>query len=142
MQEAIVAHVRDMPDGWRDDPRCVYIGRANRTYGLPGSMWHNPYKVDTLGRHEAVQAYARYVSRSPHLLAQIPGLVGKVLVCWCAPLACHGDLLASLANAYARGRWLPSDGLSVDPLARGPVQLVLWPDLEPPQQLTMSGFLD
>ncbi|AKB25358.1 hypothetical protein MSMTP_1889 [Methanosarcina sp. MTP4] len=33
------------------------------------------------------------------LLRAIPGeLSGKVLVCWCWPDQCHGDILAYLAN--------------------------------------------
>ena len=35
-------------------------------------------------------------------------LRGLVLGCWCAPRACHGDLLVRLANAsmVERERWL------------------------------------
>jgi len=32
-------------------------------------------------------------------MAALPELRGKVLGCWCAPKACHGDVLVSLANA-------------------------------------------
>lgn len=35
---------------------------------------------------------------SPEHLARIPELEGKILGCWCAPQACHGDVLAELAN--------------------------------------------
>ena len=31
-------------------------------------------------------------------MAALPELRGKDLVCWCAPLACHGDLLLRLAG--------------------------------------------
>jgi hypothetical protein len=27
-----------------------------------------------------------------------PFVIGRDLVCWCAPLACHGDVLVDLAN--------------------------------------------
>jgi len=33
-----------------------------------------------------------------HLLDQLDNLQGKVLGCHCKPLACHGDILAELAN--------------------------------------------
>jgi hypothetical protein len=32
-------------------------------------------------------------------MAAVPKLRGRDLVCWCAPLACHGDVLIRLANA-------------------------------------------
>jgi hypothetical protein len=35
----------------------------------------------------------------PDLMAALPELRGKDLVCGCAPLACHGDVLLRLANA-------------------------------------------
>jgi hypothetical protein len=31
-------------------------------------------------------------------MAALPELRGKDLVCWCAPLACHGDLILRLAG--------------------------------------------
>ena len=34
----------------------------------------------------------------PALLAALPELRGKRLGCWCAPQACHGDVLAQLAD--------------------------------------------
>ena len=33
------------------------------------------------------------------LLAQLHTLKGKRLACWCKPKACHGDVLAKLADA-------------------------------------------
>lgn len=30
-------------------------------------------------------------------------LKGKILGCWCAPLPCHGDTLAELANGEGEG---------------------------------------
>lgn len=79
-------------------PHDVYIGRPSR--------WGNPfshragtaarYRVAT--REAAVAAYAEWVLTQPELVAALPELRGKVLGCWCAPLACHGDVLAKLAN--------------------------------------------
>jgi hypothetical protein len=42
------------------------------------------------------------------LFAALDELRGLVLGCWCAPRACHGDVLARLANASTaeRERWL------------------------------------
>jgi len=36
---------------------------------------------------------------NPELLAALPELRGKDLVCWCSPLPCHADVLLELANA-------------------------------------------
>jgi hypothetical protein len=32
------------------------------------------------------------------LMQALPELRGRDLVCWCAPCACHGDVLIELAN--------------------------------------------
>jgi len=78
---------------------AVYIGRANKTYGLPESKWANPYKIGRDGtRDEVIARYERYLHASG-LISQVHELRGKDLVCWCAPQACHGDVLLRLANA-------------------------------------------
>jgi hypothetical protein len=79
-------------------PFDVYIGRP--------SKWGNPFshqdgtlaqfKVAT--REEAVESYRQWVLQQPELMAALSELRGKVLGCWCAPLACHGDVLMELAN--------------------------------------------
>jgi len=71
----------------------VYIGRP--------SKWGNPFshKAGTLAkykvasREEAVYAYEEWLKTQPDLLAALPELRNKTLGCWCAPLACHGDVL-------------------------------------------------
>jgi len=35
--------------------------------------------------------------------ARVAGLHGRRLFCWCAPLACHGDVLAKLAAELVEG---------------------------------------
>lgn len=68
---------------------AVYVGRPTK--------WGNPFLVETLGREKAVEAYRDYLLRSG-LIAEIGELRGKDLVCWCAPEACHADVLIELAN--------------------------------------------
>lgn len=71
----------------------VYIGRGN------GSIWGNPYQIGKDGtREEVIQKYMDYLLTRPDLISRIGELKGKVLGCWCSPLACHGDVLAHLAN--------------------------------------------
>lgn len=70
----------------------VYIGR--------GSAWGNPFVIGKHGdRDEVLQKYREWLINQPHLLKHLHTLRGKKLVCFCAPKACHGDLLAELADA-------------------------------------------
>ena len=72
-------------------PYDIYIGR-------PGP-WGNLFQIGRDGtRDEVIQKYAAWIQTQPHLLSQLPALQGKVLGCWCAPQACHGDILAALAD--------------------------------------------
>lgn len=80
-------------------PYDIYIGR--------GSKWGNPYshlpnslaqfKVAT--REEAIQKYKEWLNNQPELLANLHELRGKVLGCYCYPAACHGNILAEMADA-------------------------------------------
>ncbi len=70
---------------------AVYIGR--------GSKWGNPFRIGQHGDRAAVIAKHEAWLRDQHeLLRSIGELRGKDLVCFCAPAACHGDLLLKLAN--------------------------------------------
>ena len=78
-------------------PNEVYIGRQTRN-GWKKSRWANPFKLSRDGDPAAVIAmYRRWLMQRPVLLAALPELHGKDLVCWCAPEACHGDVLLELA---------------------------------------------
>jgi len=82
------------------EPSDIYIGRANARYRLPRSPWANPFRIGPDGHQEQVLAkYRAWLMEQPGLLSQLPSLRGKILACWCKPLACHGDILAELADA-------------------------------------------
>ena len=69
----------------------VYIGR-------PGK-WGNPFVIGRDGdRQEVLRKYREWIVRQPDMLAALPELRGKTLGCWCKPEACHGDVLAELAD--------------------------------------------
>jgi hypothetical protein len=74
----------------------VYIGRP--------SKWGNPFKLaDELNagdeaRELCLAKYRTWILLQPELLAALGELRGKTLGCWCAPKACHGDVLARLAD--------------------------------------------
>lgn len=71
-------------------PHDVYIGRP--------SKWGNPFAIGRDGtREEVVEKYRQHLLSSPALLAALPELKGKTLGCWCAPQACHGDVLSEMA---------------------------------------------
>lgn len=59
------------------------------------SPWGNPFLLPDDGtRDEVIAAYAEhYLPNKPSLLAKIESLAGKALGCWCAPEACHADVL-------------------------------------------------
>jgi Domain of unknown function (DUF4326) len=86
---------------------AVYIGTANVHYGLPESKWRSPYSTKRDGTREGVVAlYRQWLCNQPHLMAALPELGGRDLVCWCAPKPCHGDVLIELANH----RWMRPSG--------------------------------
>lgn len=77
----------------------VYIGRP--------SKWGNPFShlPGTLAAHRvesraaAVAAYEQWLREQPDLTRDAAlELRGRDLVCWCAPAACHGDVLIRVAN--------------------------------------------
>jgi hypothetical protein len=78
----------------RDD--YIYIGRANPTHSLPASKWANPWRVGEDGTREEVLRWYRNRVMDSDLIDQVQELQGKTLVCWCAPLPCHGDILMEL----------------------------------------------
>lgn len=62
------------------------------------SKWGNPFIVSfRYTREEAIKKYEEWL-REKGPIADIHELRGKDLVCWCAPLPCHGDVLLRLAN--------------------------------------------
>ena len=75
----------------KHEPYDVYIGR--------GSKWGNPFVVGRNGtREEVIEKYRVHLHASRDLMDSLYELIGKRLGCYCAPQACHGDLLASMAD--------------------------------------------
>ena len=64
------------------------------------TKWGNPFEIGKDGtREEVVAKYEAWLLSKPDLmLAAKLELAGKDLVCWCAPLPCHGDVLLRVAN--------------------------------------------
>ena len=79
----------------RSDPipaDAVYVGRP--------SKWGNPFVIGRDGdRYQIIAMYADWLDGMVfNRLLDLDELKGNDLVCWCAPLACHADILLELAN--------------------------------------------
>ena len=73
--------------------KAVYIGR--------GSPWGNPFIIGKNGNR--VEVIARFRAYAEKRLAQEPEWLKPLeryegLVCYCAPLGCHGNVIVSLLN--------------------------------------------
>ena len=93
----VVANIRTTKVG-------EYIGRAMPHQGLAGSPLGNPYR---LGPNEprgiVIERYRQWLERQMasdtparrelHRLARLAQDGELTLLCWCAPLACHGDVV-------------------------------------------------
>lgn len=76
---------------------AIYIGR--------GSKWGNPFRIGADGdRATVIAKHECWLRGQHHLLRALDELRGRDLVCFCAPAACHGDLLLRLANASREAR--------------------------------------
>lgn len=74
---------------------AVYIGRP--------SKWGNPFISGVDGtRSEVIEKYRQHLYSSPELMDSLHELVGKDLVCWCKPKACHGDVILWAVQEYIR----------------------------------------
>lgn len=89
-QDRVVRH-------WKREGADVYVGR-------PGP-WGNPFEIGVHGdRATVVGRYRAWIEAQPHLLRLARReLHGKSLGCWCAPEACHGDVLAAIAASTGDG---------------------------------------
>jgi hypothetical protein len=88
-----------MPKVWnqRDPatpPGAVYVGRP--------SIWGNPYQMHReADRLTVVEQFRHWIldpANGALLQRARQDLRGKDLVCWCAPKACHADILLALVN--------------------------------------------
>lgn len=102
--QTAVVHIND-PAGYD-----VYIGRYNFSRKLKASVFQNPFRVGPDGTREG--CIALYEHRLRQFLAgpdaaewrgKLETLRGKRLGCWCAPQACHGDVLVRLLTELALG---------------------------------------
>lgn len=95
-----------MPKVWnKRDPNvpadAVYVGRPTK-FGNPFSIGQlSPIDpaLGLLDRAEVIRHFMALVAANPDFRTAIrQELRGKDLVCWCAPEACHADILLEIAN--------------------------------------------
>jgi hypothetical protein len=85
---AKVVHCKKAPKG-----SFVYIGRP--------SIFGNPYELrdprDEEARRRVIEQYQAWfherIETDPEFRAETERLRGHDLGCWCAPRACHGDVI-------------------------------------------------
>jgi hypothetical protein len=70
----------------------VYVGRP--------TVWGNPYEIGRDGtRTEVIDKYRLWMESNIGLVNKAKQeLKGRNLICWCAPLPCHADVLLKIAN--------------------------------------------
>ena len=86
-------------DNWKKDAQYVYIGRAGR--GMSG-YFGNPFPLNGGDRGSTLQKFEVYARKriedDPEYREAVKGLKDKILVCFCKPHACHGDILEMLSQ--------------------------------------------
>jgi ribA/ribD-fused uncharacterized protein len=97
--------VVNMYDLSKDQSNLVHIGRPSK-WGNPFKMKIDRYKGELKGERErVVLMYRLWINSQPQLLRALPELKGKNLGCYCAPKACHGDVLFEMANSRYIMNW-------------------------------------
>jgi hypothetical protein len=91
--ETTVVNIKDHP-GWKAQGG-VYIGRAFR--GQKTSMFANKFRIGADGDiDEVIAKYHTWFYKQlwrPEFFGALIELRGKMLVCWCKPEKCHGDII-------------------------------------------------
>ncbi|MEH6952860.1 DUF4326 domain-containing protein (plasmid) [Nitrobacter sp. NHB1] len=65
----------------------------------PPEQIGNPFVIGRDGsRADVIAKYRAWIVAKPALMNALDELRGRDLICWCAPLACHGDVLVDPAN--------------------------------------------
>jgi hypothetical protein len=83
--------------------RWLYIGRANRYAQLAASPLANPFKAKDYGRGGTLGHYRRWLwaqiqAGNQEVLTALRAITPEsVLVCYCKPGPCHGDIVKAAA---------------------------------------------
>jgi hypothetical protein len=89
-----VLNVSNIPSEMFTEGRVKLIDRSTK--------WGNPFVIGLDGtRTEVLKKYEKWIQSQPELLVALPELKGYHLLCHCAPLRCHGDILLRLVDGIA-----------------------------------------
>lgn len=104
---AVVASMRTNGDGRRHDEALLNWAEATGdTVRIDrATAWGNPFETPADGERDEVIANFRdhFLPFKPSLQARLWNLRGKVLVCWCHPEPCHGDVICETVNLLEEG---------------------------------------
>lgn len=100
-----VVNIKRLPKRWIYDDDYVYIGREGK--GFSGTFG-NPFPLeDEKDRDIILDKYRQYlenrVQEDAEFCNKVKNLKNKILVCFCKPKTCHGDVLAEMVeklNSY------------------------------------------
>ena len=95
-----VIHIKDTPSNYKENKEYVYIGRAGK--GESG-YFGNPFPLKNYkNRVECMEAFKKYfydrIENDEEYRNKIMELKDKILVCFCAPQLCHGNLIVEYLN--------------------------------------------
>ena len=91
MSKPIVFHWKKQANlCFRSERPAIYVGRPSR--------WGNPFRIGRDGTREEVIRKFRDSLTEQDLIEIRHDLRGANLGCWCAPKACHADVLLEIAN--------------------------------------------
>lgn len=86
------------------DPFDIYIGRRKDGLGI----WGNPFRIGDyhegklITRELSLELYEIYIrdklNKDRKLRDLLVSMINSRLGCWCAPKACHGDILKKLCQ--------------------------------------------
>ncbi len=78
----------------------TYVGREMRKYSLKASAFANPFKLEREeDRPVVLRQYVQWLFTA-EIRSRVHELAGPFpLLCWCAPKACHADVLAEMVGA-------------------------------------------
>jgi hypothetical protein len=84
----------------KESENTVYIGRAGK--GRDG-YFGNPFSLFAVkNRRDVLRKYRDYfwdrLETDKEFKERVESLRGKVLLCFCKPLLCHGDVIADYLN--------------------------------------------
>lgn len=104
----MLVNIKSLKPGWEKSADFVYIGRSGKGFKGP---FGNPIRLETVcpvcdEKHyfpgETFDCYEKYLRNrldtNPKFKAQFLVLKGKILVCFCKPKPCHGEVILKVLN--------------------------------------------